>query len=225
MTPDQYRELQNQINRPVAAQVIGLLRAATLVTDSQWLRLGLVVYDLVSTQRSVSTQLARAYYASLAPSGRTPPVPAPDYTAEMTQKSLGRVQQSWTDATAPQRAELAARGAAIAVRHVEQAGRETVVQATREDGAKWARYDSKPPCCSWCTLMISRGPVYLSAETGGFLAHDFDTCSVEPVFPGRDWHGRKQYEAANAFYTEHAAGSQDQVKALRRAIGELGSPI
>lgn len=225
MTPDQFRTQQNQINRVIASQALLLLRRSNPTTERQWDAVAALLFRLIVGARPQSLRLADSYYSSLAPTGRMPRVPSLAYDESMTRKALQRVEKPWTEATAPERANLAARGAAIAVRHVEQAGREAVVQATREDNVRFARYDPRPPCCSFCVLMISRGPVYHSEKSGGFLAHDYDTCAPVPVFPGRDWPGRAQYEAAEAFYIQHAAGASDQRNALRRAIDEQGSPI
>lgn len=49
---------------------------------------------------------------------------------------------------------------------------------------KVARVDFKPPTCPFCTMLNSRGPVYLSAESAMRTLHPGDTCTC--VFVGKD---------------------------------------
>lgn len=49
---------------------------------------------------------------------------------------------------------------------------------------KVARVDFKPPTCPFCTMLNSRGPVYLSAESAMRTLHTGDTCTC--VFVGKD---------------------------------------
>lgn len=89
--------------------------------------------------------------------------------------------------------------------------RATVKDAVRSDPAclGWARVDPEPPSCGFCTMLISRGPVYKTAETAGDernVFHPNDTCRTVPVFDSNDWSGRAAFEAAQDAY---AAASRD----------------
>jgi hypothetical protein len=222
VTPGEYRDLQNRMNRQTAARLIPVLRpaASAELSPARWARLIAAVFLLISDQRTVSSELALAYYASLSPTGTAPPVEPTEYAPAMTRVGLERVLGA-PEVAQENPLRKAARATAAMIRHAEQGGRETVLRATRSDGVRFARMDPRPPTCAWCTMMISRGPVFLSDETdsGGFLAHDRDTCVPVPVFPGRDWAGREQYEAAEQLYREVAAGlsTTKAVRALREA--------
>ncbi|RTL64437.1 MAG: hypothetical protein EKK42_24500 [Pseudonocardiaceae bacterium] len=83
--------------------------------------------------------------------------------------------------------------------------RATMRDAARSDPAclGWARVDPNPPACGFCTMLISRGPVYTSSEAAGDernIFHPNDTCRVVPVFDDDDWAGKAAYEAANEAY-------------------------
>lgn len=66
------------------------------------------------------------------------------------------------------------------VKVVEDGARRTLIQAVQSDDKNavrgFARFDPRPPTCAFCTMMISRGPVYVSAETAGW---PFDTARLE----------------------------------------------
>lgn len=65
-----------------------------------------------------------------------------------------------------------------------QAGRRRLIERSRTDRNvdRWARVsDGKP--CSFCAMLVGRGPVY-SAATVGFEAHARCGCSVRPVTRG-----------------------------------------
>lgn len=69
---------------------------------------------------------------------------------------------------------------------------------------KVARVDHEPPTCAYCTLLNSRGAVYLSADTAARTLHVADTCSLEFVakgstdFPGKalSLEAKARYDAA-----------------------------
>lgn len=94
---------------------------------------------------------------------------------------------------------------------------------------KVARVDHEPPTCAYCTLLNSRGAVYLSASTAARTLHVADTCSLEFVakgstdFPGKalSLEAKAKYEAArkradppttdNILRELNKAGSSDKV--------------
>ena len=63
--------------------------------------------------------------------------------------------------------------------------RETLRLSGRSDrqAARWQRVTSGEPCW-WCAMLASRGPVFLSEESGGFEAHDHCACEPEIVYDG-----------------------------------------
>lgn len=227
MEPGEYRDQQNLITRPVIALVLELLSPVDVargITDEQWLALVALLFPTVVNARAQAEALAAAFYGSQNPAGTAPDWEPPEYTAQNLETALSRHRDRFLDPVTQPQAVVAM--AATAARHVDQAGREYVIGASGLDEAdvRWARYDPYPPSCAFCTLLISRGPVYWSTSSE-FKAHDKDTCVAVPVF-GDDWPGREQFEAAEAFYIEHAAGEPGaQLKALRKAVAEYGSPL
>lgn len=82
---------------------------------------------------------------------------------------------------------------------VEDGARRTIIQGVRDDNLPIrgiARFDPKPPTCAFCTMMISRGPVYhTSAKTAGWehgtdklekLILDQDTDKINEMM--NKWH-------------------------------------
>lgn len=69
---------------------------------------------------------------------------------------------------------------------------------------KVARVDFKPPTCPFCTLLNSRGAVYLSADSAMRTLHTGDTCTCvfvrkgETVYPGSETTkaAKDRYDAA-----------------------------
>lgn len=64
------------------------------------------------------------------------------------------------------------RTALTAVREVEMAGRRQIIGAVKNDPAPqiakgWARVATGRETCAWCLMLISRGPEYLEADSGG----------------------------------------------------------
>ena len=60
-----------------------------------------------------------------------------------------------------------------------------------------ARVDPEPPSCPFCTLLNSRGAVYLSKETAGRTLHKGDECILVLVLQGQtSWAFKENGEAA-----------------------------
>ena len=70
-----------------------------------------------------------------------------------------------------------------ATRHVEGGARDANRLASFHDPLAhgWARRSGGIPC-SFCAMLVSRGPVYSSAGTGSFKSHDFCHCKAVAFF-------------------------------------------
>ena len=111
----------------------------------------------------------------------------------------------------------------------------------------WARVATGRETCGWCLMLVSRGPVYKSAETAGARVSDRDAvqlsgsgeisadehmrawhagcdCKVVPVFRLDDWSGRDSYLAARRLWYSSTKGfsGRDAVNAFRRAVESGG---
>lgn len=74
---------------------------------------------------------------------------------------------------------------------------------------KVARVDFEPPTCPFCTLLNSRGAVYLSTESAMRTLHTGDTCTCIFVRPGE-----KNYRGS-----EHTKLAKDRYDAAVRSLG------
>lgn len=136
------------------------------------------------------------------------------------------------------------------VREVENAGRKQIIRAVESDRAvekkiaggqvrlrdafsraetrpvlKWARVATGRETCAWCLMLVSRGPVYKSARSGGSvletdsaavaaLRSDADVsewmdewhvgcdCKVVPVYDLEDWPGMDAQRRAEQLWIE-----------------------
>lgn len=108
-----------------------------------------------------------------------------------------------------------------ASRHVLAGGRQanlTLVQSDK-DALGWARVTDGDPC-AFCSMLSSRGPVYKSAATAGFKAHDHCACSAEAVYSRRAaWPGRAR-EFRDLWDAEIAGkySGKDALNAWRRLL-------
>ncbi len=72
-------------------------------------------------------------------------------------------------------------------RYVTYSGRSTVARNVQLDPSRprFARVPMGAKTCAWCTMLASRGFVYLTRETAGIVAsdyHDDCNCAVTPIF-------------------------------------------
>lgn len=128
------------------------------------------------------------------------------------QAALGRTEQQ-----AKNNGLVTASGAAS--RQVLNGGRATTLTLVGADdqAVGWARLTDGNPC-AFCALLASRGPVYKTAETVGFKAHDHCACTAIASFSrSQAWPGQaRDYERLYRGATKGFHG-QDAINAFRRA--------
>lgn len=184
------------------------------------------MYPAVTSGQTYSRRLARQYYTDLIAYHQLgTPVPAPtpgEYDRRALRDGLVRVLAAKTVV------DSGVLGDALAVggKHILDSGRRetqaTVLADERLSG--WARSDPRPPTCAFCTMLISRGPVYRSQDTAGGMNQWHTHCSCQAVpAVGGVWEGRNQYEAADRLWREHAK-TGDQLNSFRRAVGHAAIP-
>jgi hypothetical protein len=129
----------------------------------------------VLSARELSFRIALDLAAELAPAA-LPRIPAPAYTLSWLVAAVEQIQKSPTRTPAA----LAQR----AVRHAEQAGRETAIRVAGTDPRATGRWARMPhgDTCGFCLMLVSRGHVYASDRTGGFRAHDVCRCTAVPDY-------------------------------------------
>ncbi|AEV52085.1 hypothetical protein [Rhodococcus phage RGL3] len=106
----------------------------------------------------------------------------------------------------------------------------------------WARVPTGRETCGWCLMLVSRGPVYRSAESAGLRLGNSDAvkafqgdldasefmdqwhsgcdCKIVPVFKLSDWPGRDDYLRAEEMWKDATKGyyGKDAINAFRRYV-------
>lgn len=78
-------------------------------------------------------------------------------------------------------------------RFILYSGRQTVARNVQLDPSRprFARVPTGAKTCAWCSMLASRGFVYLTRETAGIVAddyHDDCDCQIVPTFDGESAH-------------------------------------
>lgn len=228
MNPDEYAAQQAVISQ----QVFSFVRAQAAYLAPQQLRLsdwlGLLqrLFPYIQFQRDAAARLGRRFYDSerhLAhPSLKRADRPLEGTDWKMFVRNMDPARQRMMMINSPNDAltHLAFR----AVREVENAGRQQIIHAVENDPEPeilrgWARVATGAETCAWCLMLVSRGPVYLSAESAGLAGlsdrkalsliaagtdlsgameewHDNCDCKVVPVFKQKFWSGQAAADRA-----------------------------
>lgn len=250
MLLSQYHSRQRSISRRVAGIIFRVLIPfmAVPLTTQVWSDIMRSVFPLVDTARTESAKLAREYYDSQRalhePNTPRFDVDLPPYRYDWFFESMLPSRAGFllpgTDSG------LAAIAGFRAVKEVENGGRKTIRDAVRNDGVAlgWARVATGRETCGFCLMLVSRGPVYQSAEAAGLGTDDTsaldildenDTeafnelmtrfhpncdCKVVPVFDRDNWQGREDFLAAEDVWAKATKGfsGRDALNAFRRAI-------
>jgi hypothetical protein len=207
-----------------------------LVQDARYEsgRISRAFYDLEREERTGQTERHRFYLE--------------EYKPDWFQQDMDVVRPIFSEpfATDDDMAEVVA----VAAKQVDNGGRKTMLRAVESDPQVlgWARVEGGAESCAFCTMLISRGPMYGEAHAAGLDAdtttavevirqaeesgddeifdalmtrwHPHCDCRVVPVFDRSDWPGRDQYLAASKLWGESTKGTSgvDSINALRRAI-------
>lgn len=155
----------------------------------------------------------------------------PEYELEYFEEAMAAVKDDFQPDTATPAALK--RTVAVAVKEAQSGGRRTIRRGTESDrgAVGWARVEGGGESCAFCTMLISRGPVYKNANDAGLKSadqqsaieiyrrfertgdddellklmnrwHENCDCRVVPVFDRRSWPGRDQYLAAEALWAQ-----------------------
>lgn len=170
---------------------------------------------LVRAYQQLSGQLGASYFDAFRlaedPGGHAKSWLADPMTAEAEDKLIGSMfetgQYSLQRSLAAGKSPESARGTAltnvsgIVTNSVLDGGRGAILRSTANDerAKGWARVTSGKPC-SFCALLSSRGPVYISESTADFQAHGHCSCTAEPGYQGTAWPGRSR--EFHDFYNE-----------------------
>lgn len=227
MNPEEYAAQQAAISAAIAKYVLTFgqffTRPALAIAD--WLNLLSLLFPEVKRQRDEAAGLARLFYDSQRelhhPNLPTNARLLEPYEYQWFVENMDPVRQRMSQEDSPGDAlpSLALR----AVREVENGGRKQIIHAVQEDPnlkmlRGWARVATGRETCAWCLMLVSRGPIYMGADTAGldlddesaarmiaagedvseFMEqwHDGCDCKVVPVFKQQGWAGQEAADRA-----------------------------
>ena len=246
MTPEEYAAAQAALSAETARQVahLGGLFSKPSLAVPDWLVFLKYLFSFVSDQRYKSARLGRTFYddqrALTFP--ELPPfethLETYDFERFVRDMDPARERMSLADSDSNAVGQLGLQ----AVRTVENGGRHQVIHSVEDDhaldpvieaqryqlpagsisGGKivrgWARVAMGHNPCAFCLMLVSRGPVYYSAEAAGAKTntdlsglgsdpsadasdlmnqwHPGCQCKVVPVFKNEGWFGQEQSQRA-----------------------------
>lgn len=237
MTPEEYAAQQAVIAAAAIRFVkqFGRFFLNPALALTEWLNLLGFLFPEVKRMRDDSAALGRAFldeqrkihHPELPRNARL----LEPYDFRWFVQNTDSVRKILSQENAPEKAldELAA----IVAREVENGGRRQIIHAVEQDDLLkrkiaeeagrpgqvetrlvrgWARVATGRETCAWCLMLISRGPVYLGADTAGLDLPDWEAqkmiaagedvreymdewhtgcdCKVVPVYDLKDWPGR-----------------------------------
>lgn len=250
MNAEEYQAQQAVITASIVALVLRLLQPfrAPPLGDSTWKILLDLLFPPVYESRLQSAELGRRFYDSQ----------RSEHVGTRNDVFLAEYEPGWFyEAMEPSRESVTQSGAdqddlsALALRvakEVENGGRRTIIRAVEDSGDQevlgWARIATGRETCAFCLMLVSRGPVYMSASTAGL--HSTDTsaaelfargddrsldslmsrwhpgcdCKVVPVYNRSNWPGRDAYLRAEQVWrtTTEGYSGKDALNALRRSL-------
>lgn len=240
--------------RSISARVMRLMLQVLLpflfipLTSQVWSDIVQSIFPLVNQARTESALLAREYYDTQRKNHTGDDdrfdIDLPSYEYDWFYEAMFPSKKAFQSGNTS--LGQAVQAGFRAVKEVENGGRRTIRNAVEQDGSAlgWARVATGRETCGFCLMLVSRGPVYQSAESAGLNTDDTtaldildenDTeafnelmtrfhpncdCKVVPVFDRMDWQGRDDYLAARDTWIETTKGlsGRDALNAFRRAI-------
>ena len=265
LTYEEYNQAE-QANAAAIAALIYLYLSPYVgvpLTNIQWVELLKFLYPQIEYYRSQSAALARRFYDSerakfLTDAGvvnldtfrpsvlqARHPVFLANYRLEFFVEDMEPVRLKFITRTTGN-AGLA-ETIAVAVKQVQNGGRRTQIDAVRTDPLRprFARVEGGGSSCAFCLMLISRGPVYHSADSAGAaeIIDDFTgdetvlnglmnrwhpncDCRVVPVFDEKSWPGRAKFKEAERLWISSTRGhsGNDAINAFRRAVEGRSAP-
>lgn len=178
MTFEEYAAQQRLLIAGLVAVLYVLLSPFRLVGlgPRDWTGLLAALYPHVEQARRESAELAREFYDSERRRHTDVdrhPVDLAGYRFSWFAEAMQAIRSALSRPNASE--ATVARAVAIAVKEVENGGRHTLIRAVESDpqARAWARVAGRDEkSCAFCTMMISRGPVYGGARGAGLGLDD-----------------------------------------------------
>lgn len=219
-----YKKRQERIGARVGARALALVRPllGEKVSRSDVRAIAAGVFDMVVDGRVKSAALGAEFYQSQ----RAEYLEAlPELVAPVERYSVSDLARGLGFVMVPGREFTNDTGAATTVsRHVKSGARRQVVGLSLVDAQSvgWARTSGGTTSCSFCLMLISRGPVYRSRESAGDMKsfHNRCDCVVAPVFDKKSFPGRDEFLSAEKLWSSSTGGKSgaDALKAFRAAV-------
>lgn len=251
MTAEEYAALQTVISQYAVAYAKRFTQffLKPEISPPEWLSLLALIFPQIEKFRVDSATLARQFYDSQRVVFH-PELPRHDqylepYRFDWFVQNMEPVRTKFQQRDSPPAVvdEFSLR----VVRDVENAGRRQLIHAVENDSAVaeavdrfqasdavssgetrlvkgWARIATGRETCAWCLMLVSRGPVYKSAQSGGARVDDSTVmaalrsdaevkewmdqwhtgcdCKVVPVFDTQNWPGRDASIRAEGLWIE-----------------------
>lgn len=226
------RRAQDTITQQMLAAAVAVLRtlAGRPLPPEVWRLLVDALFPAVVQGRQATHELAVQFYRAQRVDHSAddtdqpaPTLSVPRYDPAALEHALRRTAFPRLSQADTSRAAISDTAGAL-VRHVEQAGRDTITIATRLDPVAlgWARVPTGRETCAFCWMLASRGPVYRTQASAGEMTawHDRCDCHVTPVFHRDTWDGRDTFRAAQQLWRDATAGysGRDALNAFRRSL-------
>lgn len=233
---EQHRQMQLALRALTIRQIMALWPAFDPEDmDRTWPPLFQALAMLIRLRGRDSAAITSRYYQRFRQVEGVPgqylPKMAADAAAEQVARSLGYVGPVQTQklldlgrTDVREQAFVNVQGATT--RLVLDQGRRTLIDNVKADpqALGYMRVSDGDPC-AWCSMLISRGPIY-TKETAFFEAHDSCGCSAEGVFDRKtQWtDDAKRFRELWDASTEGLSG-QRAINAFRRAIEQGKTPM
>lgn len=143
------------------------------ITRQDWVNLMRAVYRVMKPVRDDVTELSRQFYddnrAEQTGDDEQHDIFKDDYYPEGWMREA--LEPTYDNLTKTGNVEGAIQDISNRlVKVVEDGGRRTILRGVETEptyNVRWSRFDPRPPTCAFCTMLISRGPVYHTAHTAG----------------------------------------------------------
>ena len=228
MTPEEYAAQQSLIAAGILqyAGTFGKYFQRPSLSLKEWLGLLALLFPAIQHSRDRSAELARSFYDEQR-SKYHPELPEhkrdlegtdfPTFVANM-EPARTRMQQADSTDHAVSQLKLQA------VREVENAGRRQIIHGVEDEPQEgmlrgWARVATGRETCAWCLMLVSRGPVYQTAESAGLNvgeqeAQAMDAAGTDVSGEMNKWHAGCDCIVVPVYKKVGWPGQQAQKKAL-----------
>lgn len=226
-----YKARQERIAARVGAKALAVVRplVGEKLTKSDIRALASSVFTQVKQEREEAAKVATAFYMSqrVEHLGEALPeleAPKESYTLNHLVKGLSLVLGVGEELTNETDAVT------TVTRHVKSGARRQAIGLSLVDAQAqgWARTSDGTSSCSFCLMLISRGPVYRSRESAELRSdaktfHNRCDCVAVPVFNKKSFPGRDEYLSASKLWAKSTKGKSGPaaLAAFRLAITEI----